>query len=132
MKTRSVRLLVFVSMLLGFAFTLGALRVQGAALLAQHVYAFLLVIAGLAAAASLGFVAWEEGGEHGVRPVAGGLRTFACIFLGAGFAAALGRGITGEDGSGLSFTCLAIGIVVALLSDSVDRRAWLSEAAASR
>jgi hypothetical protein len=35
--------------------------------------------------------------------------------------------LTGEDGSGLGFACLAIGIAVALLSISVDRRAWLAE-----
>jgi hypothetical protein len=132
MKVPTIRLPVVVCLLLGFAFTLAALRVQGGVVLTQHVYAFLLILTGLSALAALGSTAWDGAGEHEARPVAAGLRTFGCIFIGAGLAGALGRGVTGEDGSGLGFACLAIGIVVSLLSASVDRRAWLADSLSTR
>lgn len=132
MRAPTIRMSVVVSVLSGFVFALAALKTQGGALLSAHVYAFLLVLAALAALASLGSTAWDGAGEHEARPVAAGLRTFGCIFIGAGLAGALGRGITGEDGSGLGFACLAIGLVTALLSASVDRRAWLADATPDR
>jgi hypothetical protein len=127
MRAHTIRLSVVAWLLLGFAVTLAAMRVQGGPLLSQHVFAFLLMLAAAAGLAALGSTGWEGEVAGGARPVAGGLRTFACMFVGAGFAGAAGRGLTGEDGSGLGFACLAIGIAVALLSISVDRRAWLAE-----
>jgi len=128
MKTPTLRPAVAVATLIGFAAMLAALRVQGAALLTHNPLGFLLVIAALGAVCALGFAAWDPLGSESALRIASGLRSFAGVHAGAGLAAMTGRALTGEDGSGLAAATLATGIVVGLLSWSVDRRAWLADA----
>ncbi len=117
MRPATIRMPVVVALLVGFIIVLALAAAKGATLFSASPFAILFAIAVIAALLSLGLTAWDEAGGA----IASGGRTFACVLTGAALA-----GFLLTDGDGFAASCLALALPVALLSASLDRRAWLS------
>jgi hypothetical protein len=122
---RMLRLSVFGCLLIGFFITVVALQSFGGALLSARWPEFLLALCAVSVLVALGLTAFDADAPEPPHPIAGGLRSFACTLAGAALGAAIGRTLTSVDGSAIPFASLGLSILVALLSLSVDRRAWL-------
>lgn len=120
-----LRLSVIGCLLIGFVMTVAALQSFGGALLSARWPEFLLALCVVSVLVALGLTAFDADAPEPPHPIAGGLRSFACTLAGAALGAAIGRTLSGVDGSGVAFASLGLAVPVALLSVSVDRRAWL-------
>ncbi len=117
MRPATVRMPVVAALLAGFIVVLAVTAARGTSLLAASPFAMLFAIALIALLLSFGLTAWDE---H-ASAVASGCRTFACVLTGAALAALLVA-----EGAGFAGSYFALAVPVALLSASIDRRAWLS------
>jgi hypothetical protein len=117
MRPSTIRMPVVTAVLIGFVIVLALAAAQGPALLGASPFAVLFAVAVIALLLGLGLTAWDEE----ANAVASGGRTFACVLAGAAIGAFLLA-----DGAGFAASCLALAVPVALLSASLDRRAWLS------
>ncbi len=117
MRPATIRMPVVVALLAGFIIVLAVSAAQGSALFAASPFAVLFAITVIAVLLSLGLTAWDDAGSA----IASGGRTFACVLIGAAFA-----GFVVADGGAFAASSLALALPVALLSASLDRRAWLS------
>jgi hypothetical protein len=124
-NVRMLRLSVFGCLLIGFFITVAALQSFGGALLSARSPECLLALCLVWVLVALGLTAFGAAAPEPQHPIAGGLRSFACTLAGAALGAAIGHTLTSVDGSAIAFASLGLSILVALLSLSVDRRAWL-------